>query len=71
MTIKIDLEKAYDKIEWKFIKQIFFSINTPNHLISLILSCMSSSKLVILFNGKPTEFFEPSRVSPYPHTYSF
>lgn len=72
MAIKIDLEKAFDKIEWGFIRQMLFLINIHEHLISLILSCISSSKLAILLNGKPTEYFKPSRgirqggpLSPY------
>lgn len=48
------------------------SINLPQSLISIILSCISSSSLAILINGKQTEYFEPSRgikqgdpLSPY------
>lgn len=48
------------------------SINLPQSLISIILSCISSSSFAILINRKQTEYFEPSRgikqgdpLSPY------
>lgn len=37
------------------------SINLPQSLISIILSCISSSSLAIIINGKQTEYFEPSQ----------
>ena len=72
MAIKIDLEKAYDKLEWSFIRQMFFRINLPRNLINLIMSCVSSVFTSILFNGGALEPFFPSRgirqgdpLSPY------
>lgn len=72
MAIKIDLEKAFDKLEWNFIRLMLNSINLPQPLISIILFCISSSYLAILVNGKQTDYFEPSRgirqgdpLSPY------
>lgn len=51
MVVKIDLEKAYDKLEWSFIRDVLVKINLPQNLIKLILSCVSSSSSSILFNG--------------------
>lgn len=72
MTIKIDLEKAFDKIELYFIINMLFSTNLPYKLINIIMSCISTSELVILLNGTPTSFFKLSRgvrqgdpLSPY------
>ena len=38
MTIKVDLEKAYDKIEWSFIREVLIIANLPQNLVSLIMS---------------------------------
>nr|XP_023874857.1 uncharacterized protein LOC111987377 [Quercus suber] len=42
MAIKIDLEKAYDKLEWSFIKDILGKANLPANLIQVIMSSMST-----------------------------
>lgn len=54
MMIKIVLEKAFDKIEWYFIR---FSLNFPPKLIDLIMSCISMSRISILINGDQNRFF--------------
>ena len=61
MAIKIDLEKAYDRIEWSFIREILFMFNFPKKLIELIMSCVSSVSTSLLFNGGYLESFCPSR----------
>ena len=50
MAIKIDLEKAYDKLEWNFIREMLIWINIPCSLVDLIMSCVSSVYTSILFN---------------------
>ena len=61
MTIKIDLEKVYDRIEWSFIKDTLSLFRFPSHLIKLIMSCVSSLSISILFNGGALDPFLPSR----------
>ena len=60
MVIKIDLEKAYDRLEWSFIQDTLSLFNVPPYLISVIRSCVSSSSAVVLFNGGALEDFKPS-----------
>lgn len=56
-----DLEKAFDKIEWTFIRNMLHSINLSHQFIKIILSCISTSELVILLNGQATPSFKPTR----------
>lgn len=72
MAIKIDLEKAYDKLEWIFIKSMLNRYNLPDNVIKLVMSCISSVSTSILFNGGSLESFCPTRgirqgdhLSPY------
>ena len=61
MAIKIGLEKAYDKIEWSFIREILIYFNFPASLIELIMSYVSSVSTSLLFNGGCLDSFCPSR----------
>ena len=72
LVIKIDLEKACDKLEWSFIRDVPQAANFPSEMIQLIMSCVSSSTTSILVNGGALDPFLPSReirqgdpLSPY------
>ena len=61
MALKIDLEKAYDKLEWSFIKDMLIRFNLSRKLIDLIMSYISSVSTSLLFNGGDLEPFMPAR----------
>ncbi|XP_061348715.1 uncharacterized protein LOC133294051 [Gastrolobium bilobum] len=72
MMMKVDLEKAYDRLSWIFIKETLVDIGFSNSLIDLICNYVSTSKLNLLWNGSLTREFEPKRgirqgdpISPY------
>jgi hypothetical protein len=72
MAIKIDLEKAYDRLEWSFIRLTLQFFKFPSGWIDLIMSCVSSTSLSVLVNGERLTEFAPSRgirqgdpLSPY------
>ncbi|GAB4828097.1 hypothetical protein Ancab_035012 [Ancistrocladus abbreviatus] len=50
MAIKLDLEKAYDKVEWVTIYRILSLMGCSPHFISLIQSCLSTVSFVVLVN---------------------
>ncbi|XP_061367963.1 uncharacterized protein LOC133310979 [Gastrolobium bilobum] len=71
-TIKIDLEKAYDRMSWSFIHKVLIEINLPDQLVNLIMLCISTTELDILWNGTKSGRISPSRglrqgdpISPY------
>ena len=61
MAIKINLEKAYDKLEWNFIRDVLNLYNFPQDTVKLIMSCISGSSISVLFNGGKINPFLPSR----------
>ncbi|KAK4275212.1 hypothetical protein QN277_018336 [Acacia crassicarpa] len=72
LAIKIDLEKAYDRVNWNFLLGCLREINLPGRLIEIIGQCVSSSSMQLLWNGDKADVFNPSRgvrqgdpLSPY------
>ena len=59
MAIKIDLERAYDKMEWHFIVDDPKELHLLDHLINLISHFISSCTMNILWNGKCTGDLSP------------
>jgi Reverse transcriptase (RNA-dependent DNA polymerase) len=57
-ALKADFNKAFDMVEWVFIQHGLRMINMPESLIKLIISCLSSSKIMVLINGKGDDFFQ-------------
>ena len=61
MAIKVDLVKAYDRLEWSFIHKVLKAFRFPEELIKLIISCVSSTSISILLNGGKLTPFKPTR----------
>lgn len=72
MVIKVDIEKAYDTLNWDSILATMTKMNFPNLWISYIKACLNSTSFSILVNGRPTDWISPKRgvrqgdpLSPY------
>lgn len=61
MVIKIDLEKAYDRLSWKFIQETLIAAEFNGLWVRNIMTCITTSRLAITLNGERTDWFKPSR----------
>jgi hypothetical protein len=61
MFLKIDMEKAFDKMEWNLILVIMQKLGFHANWILWIKACISSSSFSILLNGSPYGLFSPER----------
>ncbi|KAL9446770.1 hypothetical protein AB3S75_014436 [Citrus x aurantiifolia] len=72
MVIKVDREKAYDRLSWNFIHDTLQELNLLIGLINLIMACITTVGLNVLSNGELISEFSPCRgvrqgdpLSPY------
>ncbi|KAL0312769.1 UNVERIFIED_CONTAM: hypothetical protein Sradi_5676200 [Sesamum radiatum] len=52
MAIKIDLTKAYDRVEWPLLIQILKSIGLCDRFVTWVSQCISSPSFSLLINGR-------------------
>ncbi|XP_028785542.1 uncharacterized protein LOC114741444 [Neltuma alba] len=71
-AIKVDLEKAYDRVRWGFIQEVLEEMGMKEKCRDLLMRCIKSVGTRLLWNGEKTEAFLPSRgirqgdpLSPY------
>ena len=58
---KLDVEKAYDHVNWEFLHYLFWIYGFSQLWTSWIRFCISTVRFSILINGSPSGFFASSR----------
>ena len=61
MAIKLDLQKAYDKVNWNFLKVVLLHFGFNEIFTRWIITYVSSLTFEVMVNGGKSESFKPSR----------
>ena len=61
MALKLDISKAYDRVEWIFLEKIFLKMGFQNSWVSLIMECITSVTYSIMVNEEPQGLITPTR----------
>lgn len=59
--IKLDLDKAYNRLEWSFIDESLRDAALPEELISLIMRMVSTGACRLIWNAEKTDMIKPTR----------
>ena len=61
MAVKLDMNKAYDRVEWGFIEKIMEHMSFHERWINLIMHCITTVTYSVLVNGVAYGSIIPTR----------
>lgn len=71
-AVKLDMAKAYDRVEWQYLRCIMLKLGFKEEWVSLIMRCVETVCFSVRVNGHFSDVFTPTRgirpgdpISPY------
>ncbi|GJV63641.1 hypothetical protein Tco_1474469 [Tanacetum coccineum] len=71
-AFKVDIQKAYDTVDWEFLKEVLVGFGFHARMIGWIIECVTTTSFLISINGSHHGFFKGKRwlrqgdpLSPY------
>ena len=61
MAVKLDVSRAYDRVEWCFLKEVMRKLGFNERWIALMMICVKIVSYSMLVNGEPKGLIHPIR----------
>ena len=72
MALKLDMSKAYNRVEWEFLRRAMLHLGYADKFVSMIMACITSVSFSVLLKGELVGNIKPSKglkqgdpLSPY------
>ncbi|XP_056697396.1 uncharacterized protein [Spinacia oleracea] len=59
--LKVDMQKAYDTVNWSFLQEMLEQLGFPQKFVHLVMECVTTPKFSLMINGSMHGFFKSSR----------
>lgn len=60
-AVKLDMMKAYDRVEWHYVEAIMLRLGFSSSFVRLAMKCVTSVRFTVRVNGELLPYFTPSR----------
>jgi hypothetical protein len=60
-TYKVDLSKAYDRVDWNFLHKVLLKLVFHSQWVRWVMSCVTSVRYTVCLNGVRLDSFQPTR----------
>lgn len=60
-ALKIDMSKAYDRLDWSFLQVVLLAMNFSPNWVGWIMECVTTMQYTLLVNRCITQSFTPSK----------